>query len=54
MLIGKNPHFRAFIENVNKDFKTNDKERIATQNYDKILRDEELLEYIKSKKIVKN
>lgn len=29
-----------------------DKERIATQHYDKILTDEELIEYIRMKKIV--
>ena len=54
MLIGKNPDFKAFIENVNKDFEINDRERIATANYDKILSDEELLEYIKSKKFAKD
>lgn len=54
MLIGKNPDFKKFIENVNKDFKTNDRERIATQNYDKILSDEELKRYIKEKKITED
>ncbi|MCH5336227.1 MAG: HrgA protein [Campylobacter sp.] len=54
MLIGKNPDFKKFIENVNKDFKTNDRDRIATQNYDKILGDEELKRYIKEKNITKD
>lgn len=53
MLIGKNPDLKKFIENVNKDFKTNDRDRIATQNYDKILSDEELSNHIKAKKITK-
>lgn len=54
MLIGKNPDFKAFIENVNKDFEINDRERIATANYDKILSDEELNKHMQNKKIVKD
>lgn len=54
MLIGKNPDFKKFIENVIKDFETNDKERIATKNYDNILSDEELAAHIQNKKIVKD
>lgn len=53
MLIGKNPDLKKFIENVNKDFKTNDRDRIATRNYDKTLSDEELSNHIKAKKITK-
>lgn len=54
MLIEKNKDFKEFIQNVNKDFKTNDKDRIAIQNYDKILDDEKLENYIENKKITQD
>ena len=54
MLIDKNKDFKEFIQNVNKDFKTNDKDRIAIQNYDKISDDEELKNYIENKKITQD
>lgn len=42
MLVEKNSDFRAFIENVNKDISTNDKDRIAVAKYDKVLNDDEM------------
>ena len=54
MLIEKNKDFKEFIQNVNKDFKTNDKDRIAIQNYDKILDDDKLKNHIENKKITQD
>lgn len=51
MLVNKNPDFREFIDTINGDIQTNDKRRIATQYYDKILNDEELESYIIGHKI---
>lgn len=52
MLVEKNKDFKCFIENLNKDIKVNDKDRIAFQHYDKIYSDEKLEEYLKDKKII--
>lgn len=53
MLIEKNTNFKEFIDEVNKDIKTNDKSRIAKDKYDKILNEDEIKEYIADKKISK-
>lgn len=53
MLIEKNINFKEFIDEVNKDIKTNDKSRIAKDKYDKILNEDEIKEYIADKKISK-
>lgn len=53
MLVEKNKNFKDFIDDVNKDIKTNDKFRIAKDRYDKILNDDELEKHIKDNKISK-
>ncbi len=53
MLAEKNKDFRDFIENINKDMRTKDKERIAQSQYDNILDDVAMQEYISKKKITK-
>lgn len=49
MLVDKNPNFKAFITAINKSIAVNNTEYIPTQQYDKVLSDEELEEYVKKK-----
>ena len=50
----KNPDFKEFIDTINGDIQTNDKRRIATQYYDKILDDETLEHYAIEHKMIPN
>ena len=54
MLVNKNPDFKEFIDTINGDIQTNDKRRIATQYYDKILDDETLEHYAIEHKMIPN
>ena len=46
--------FKEFIDTINGDIQTNDKRRIATQYYDKILDDETLEHYAIEHKMIPN
>ena len=56
MLVEKNPDFRDFIDNINKDIHSNDKTRIMEEKYDKLYKKDddnnELQKYLIEKKII--
>lgn len=52
LLVGENPDFEKFIESINRNIKVSDSEYIIAKDYDEILDDEKMEQYIKDKKII--
>lgn len=52
LLVEENPDFKKFIESINANIKVTNAEYIIQKDYDKVLDDEKMEQYLKLKKIL--